>query len=362
ELADFLAEALKGLGLATQVLPSEKGRHANVLATLGPPDTPGLMLAGHTDVVPVEGQAWDSDPFVLLERGGKFYGRGSADMKSFIAQCLLAAQEVRHRKFKVPLHLAFTYDEEVTCSGATALVKHLKAAGQVLPRGAVIGEPTNFQVFTKHKGITGCKVTIRGVDGHSSKPHLGANAIVQAALVIQKLVEVGEERRGHRSRDADFDVPYTTVNVGKVSGGIAFNVIPGRCELYFDYRTMPGEDPEYVFNQIQGYVQEELLPRFRQQHPDVDIRLERFNHGIPMQAPPGSAIEALALELTGNTRTGAAPYYTEGAIYNENGIPTVICGPGDIDQAHRPNEYITREQLDLGVPFLGRLISRVCLS
>jgi acetylornithine deacetylase len=359
-MASFVADTLKGLGLETALHPNPQGTHANVFATLGPRDTGGLMLAGHMDVVPVEGQAWNTDPFTLTEQEGRFYGRGTADMKSFIVQALLAAEAVRHKKLSVPLHLAFTYDEEVGCAGAGHLMGALRAAKQPMPMCAVVGEPTNFQVFTRHKGFAACKVTVTGVEGHSSMPGKGANAIGQAARVIAKLEEIEQERMTRRSFTDVFEVPYTTLNVGLIQGGTALNIIPNRCVVNFEYRTMPGEDPDFVLRQVQGYVKEVLLPEFRKQHPDVNITVERSQSGQPMQTPAGSGIEALALELTQNTRTGAAPYYTEGAIYNESGIPTVVCGPGDIVQAHRPNEYITREQLERGVPFLGRLIQRIC--
>ena len=361
-LIEYLAGILKPMGLDVQTFTSPDGKKANLFATLGPKDKGGLMLAGHTDTVPVEGQAWDTNPFALTEQGGKFFGRGTADMKSFIVQSVLAAEAVKGRKLKVPLHLAFTYDEEVGCHGAALLMKHLAKQKMVLPASAVIGEPTNFQVFNKHKGFSACRVSIRGVEGHSSKPPRGANAIQQAAKIIDKLMEVEAERKTHRSFESEFELPYTTVNVGMISGGTATNIIPNRCDLHFEYRTMPGEDPAYVLNQLQGYVKEVLLPAFLKQQPNVSIEVVEENRGLPMQCPPGAEIEALALELTGQSRTSAAPYYTEGAIYNESGIPTVVCGPGDIDQAHRPNEFITREQLNMGVPFLGRLIERVCLT
>ncbi len=360
-MVDFLAEQLEALGLAVEVFPGEDGAKANLLATLGTPDVGGLMLAGHMDVVPVEGQAWDTDPFTLTEAGGKFYGRGTADMKSFIVQALLAAEAVRHRKLKLPLHLAFTYDEEVGCHGAARLMATLQGRERVMPRCAVIGEPTNFQVFRMHKGFTSVRVGVTGVEGHSSKPYKGANAIYQAALVVQKLMEVEAERKQHRSMEEYFEVPHTTLNVGVMNGGTALNIIPNRAELAFEYRTMPGEDPDYVLNQVRGYVSEVLLPEFRKQQPGVDIDVDIIASGRAMMTPAGESIEALALELTGQERSTAAPYYTEGAIYNEAGIPTVICGPGDIDQAHRPNEYVTREQLESGVSLLGRFIERVCL-
>jgi acetylornithine deacetylase len=359
-MAHFLADTLQGIGMAAETHVNAQGTHANVFATLGFADVGGLMLAGHMDVVPADGQKWDSDPFVLTERDGRFYGRGTADMKSFIVHAILAAEAVRHKKLKVPLHLAFTYDEEVGCGGASQLIRDLRARKRALPAMAVVGEPTAFQVFTRHKGFAACRAIVKGVQGHSSKPAKGANAIQQGALIVAKLREIELERMELRSMEGIFEVPYTTLNVGMIAGGSATNVIPDRCEVTFEYRTMPGEDPDFVFQQIQGYVQEVLLPGFRKQHPEVDISVERDSSGLPMETPKGSVIEALALELTHNAKPGAAPYYTEGAIYNESGIPTIVCGPGDIDQAHRPNEFITREQLERGLPFLSRLIARVC--
>ncbi|MBI3992488.1 MAG: acetylornithine deacetylase [Candidatus Lambdaproteobacteria bacterium] len=360
-LIEFLEGRLKALGLRVELFPNADGNKANLLATLGAPDTPGLMLSGHTDVVPVEGQAWSSDPFTLTPGDGRFYGRGTADMKSFLAQVLLAVQAVRHRRLRLPLHVAATYDEEVGCLGAGDMLRQLAAAGRMLPRCAVIGEPTGFQVFSMHKGMCRVRVGIKGVEGHSSKPNMGANALYPAARIIQQLAELEAERRARRSYEDAFELPYTTVNAAVVHGGTAFNIIPNRCDLEFEFRTMPGEDPDYVLRQVQGFVDEVVLPDLRRQHGDTDIRVEKVMQGAPMLTPPGTEIEALALELTGRSRSGAAPYYTEGALYNAAGIPTVICGPGDIDQAHRANEFITAEQLQAGLPFLGRLIERVCL-
>lgn len=360
-MVDFLAERLRALELEVLVDTGPDGAKANLFATLGPRDVGGLMLAGHMDVVPVEGQDWHSDPFSLTEREGRLYGRGTADMKSFIAQALVAAEAVRHRALKTPLHLAFTYDEEVGCHGARHLMEALAGGGHVTPASAVIGEPTNFGVFRLHKGYHTGRVSVHGVEGHSSKPDKGANAIYAAAQVVHKLMEVAEERTGHRSMEEFFEVPYTTLNVGMMEGGTALNIIPNHAAVHFEYRTMPGEDADYVINQVRGYVKEVLLPQFRKQQPDVDIQVELTGAGQAMVTPAGSPIETLVLELTGNAESSAAPYYTEGAIYNDAGIPTVICGPGDIDQAHRPNEYVTREQLEGGVGFLGRLIERVCL-
>ena len=362
EMVDFLESHLKGLGMEVLVNASPDGKKANLLATLGAKDVGGLMLAGHMDVVPVAGQAWDSHPFALKLDGGRLYGRGTADMKSFIVQAIHAVEAIRHSKLKLPVHLAFTYDEEVGCHGARRLMNELRRTDHVMPKCAVIGEPTNFQVFRLHKGFSSARVTVKGVEGHSSKPEKGANAIYQAALVIQKLMEVEQERKGHRSMEDLFEIPHTTLSAGMIEGGTALNIIPNRCEVKFEYRTMPGEDTAYVLKQVRGYVSEVLLPAFRKQHAEVDIEVEETGRGEPMMTPAGAEIETLVLELTGGERSGAAPFYTEGAIYNEAGIPTVICGPGDIDQAHRPNEFITEEQMQKGLPLIGRLIERVCFT
>jgi acetylornithine deacetylase len=361
-MVDHLEERLKGLGLRVERFASEDGAKSNVLGTLGPVDRGGLMLAGHMDVVPVEGQAWESDPFKLREADGKLYGRGTADMKSFIVQAIAAAEAFRNKKLKLPVHLAFTYDEEVGCGGADRLMRLLKGSGHVMPTSAVIGEPTGFQVFRLHKGFAACKATVVGVEGHSSKPELGVNATYAGAQIIQKLMEVEQERKQHRSMEEHFQFPYTTLNVGLIHGGTAVNIIANRCEITFEYRTMPAEDPMYVFKQIEGFVNEVLRPALKKRDSRADVKLEFLTRGGPMQLPAGAGIERAALELTGHSVSHAAPYYTEGAIYNEAGIPTVICGPGDIDQAHRPNEFITREQMDKGVPFLSALIEKVCLS
>ena len=273
EMVDFLESHLKGLGMEVLVNASPEGTKANLLATLGPLDTGGLMLAGHMDVVPVAGQAWQTDPFQLTLDGGRLYGRGTADMKSYIVQAMAAVEAVRDSKLKLPIHLAFTYDEEVGCHGAKHLMDSLKGMDHVMPKCAVIGEPTNFQVFRMHKGFTSARVTVKGVEGHSSKPAKGANAIYQTALVLQKLMEVEEERKGHRSMEDVFEIPHTTLSAGMIEGGTAVNIIPNRCELKFEYRTMPGEDTAYVLNQIKGYVAEVLLPDFKKQHDEVDIQV-----------------------------------------------------------------------------------------
>lgn len=362
ELVNFLAGLLEEAGLKVELFPSRGGGKANLMATLGPPVAGGLMLAGHTDTVPVTGQSWDSDPFTLTEEGSRLYGRGTADMKSFIAQAVQAALAARGRPLGSPLHLVFTYDEEVGCHGAAHLMAELRGRGGPMPGCAVIGEPSNFEVFRLHKGFRTARVTLKGVAGHSGKPVKGANAIYPAARIVVMLEELEAEYRGRRSMEELFELPYTTLSVGTIRGGASFNIIPENCEVTFEYRTMPGTKSGEIMGRVEEHVREVVLPAFRERHPEAEIRLEVTGRGEPMITPEGSEIEKLMLELTGRSRSGAAPYYTEGAIYNEAGIPTVICGPGDIDQAHRANEFITLEQLHAGPPLLARLIERLCIK
>ncbi|MDH5750801.1 MAG: acetylornithine deacetylase [Deltaproteobacteria bacterium] len=360
EMAGFIAETLRALGFSAELLPGGEDGKANVFATLGPPDQGGLMLAGHMDVVPVDGQDWSTDPFELTQREGRLYGRGTTDMKSFIALCLAAAGELRGARLARPLHLAFTYDEEVGCNGAEELMQALVARGGPLPAWGVIGEPTGFQVHRMHKGYRAVEVLVRGVEGHSSMPDRGANAIACMGRVLEQVARVTEECRGRRSLEEHFEIPYTTLSVGTIQGGSAINIIPNHCALALEYRFLPTEDPDYVFRQLEGHISEVLRPEFKKQHPEADIDIRVTQHKPPMMLEPGSEVERAVLEIAGRNAASAAPYYTEGAIYNQAGIPTVVCGPGDIGQAHRPNESISVEQMEQGLEYVRRLITRFC--
>lgn len=360
-LAGFLEDLLHQLGLRAETLPTDEPGKANVHAVLGPQESGGLMLAGHMDVVPTEGQDWSSDPFQLQQRDGRLYGRGTADMKTFLAHAALAATEFRNRRLRKPIHLAFTCDEEIGCGGARHLMEVFQQRHWPMPACALLGEPTGFEVFRMHKGFRHLRIDVRGVEGHSSKPQRGANAIIAAGRLLTHMAQIAHECTQRRTQEEDFEVPWSTVSVGRIQGGTALNIIPNQCMLDLEYRCMPTEDPEYIQHQIQGYVDEVLRPAFQQEHPQADVHVRTVLVGEPMLTPPGSLLEPLLLELTAQPRTKAAPYYTEGAIYNAAGISTLICGPGDINQAHRPDEYIAQDQFERGVPFLCQLIERFCL-
>jgi len=361
ELVDFSVERLKRLGFRVQVQQGS-GDRANVFATLGPDDQPGLMLAGHSDVVPVEDQQWESDPFVLRRTDQEVVGRGVADMKGFLAQVLLAAESWGCMPLTRPVHLAFTYDEEVGCSGAAQLVEGMAQGQLPRPAYALIGEPTGYQVFRRHKGITLAKVVITGVEGHSSNPHRGVSAIWAAARLISWLEALAEQLRQQALDDPDLEAPYTTLNVGMVQGGQAYNIIPNRAEVMFEYRTPPGQDPQQVLQQVQAYVAQTLRPQLQGQDPRCNAVVVPVSQGLPMVTPAGGPLEVALLALTGQARAGAAPFFTEGALYNQAHIPSIICGPGEIHQAHRPNEALSIQRLEQGLPLLQQLVARLCTT
>src|SRR6185437_5884885 len=314
----------------------------------------GVILSGHTDVVPVSGQEWDSDPFSLTEREGRLYGRGSADMKGFIALVLALVPEMTARDLAVPIHLAFTHDEESGCFGAPHLIAALPE-GVARPRLAIVGEPTSMQVANAQKGCSFFRTRVTGRDGHSSAPGRGVNAIAAAARIIAEIGRVGAEAE-RRSGGAGFDPPYTTLNVGTIGGGAAVNVIARDCSFEWDLRAVPGDDPEAIKAGIDGFIAAELLPRMRAAFPGADIDTETVVAVPPLAPVADSPAEALARRLTGVNTVTTVSFASEAGLYQRAGIPAVICGPGSIDVAHQPNEFITREELAAGQGFLDRLV------
>jgi acetylornithine deacetylase len=313
-----------------------------------------VILSGHTDVVPVAGQKWDSDPFSLTERDDRLYARGSADMKGFIALVLALVPEMVARPLAVPIHLAFTHDEETGCFGAPHLIAGLPD-GAARPRLAIIGEPTSMQVANAQKGCAFFRTFVTGRDGHSSAPHRGVNAIEAAVRIIAEIGRLGAEaeRRGGGPR---FDPPHTTLNVGTIAGGAAVNIIARDCSFDWDLRAVPGDDPLAMKAEIDAFIAAELLPPMRAVFPGADIATETVVSVPPLVPDPGSPAETLARRLTGANTATTVSFASEAGLYQQVGIPAIICGPGSIDVAHQPNEFITREELAAGQGFLDRLL------
>ena len=356
ELIHYIRDYLDEFGVDSTLVPSEDGRKANLFASIGPDREGGVVLSGHTDVVPVDGQAWITDPWDLTAKDdGNLYGRGTCDMKGFVAACLAQVPAFQKAKLKVPMHFAFSYDEEIGCLGARSLAE--KLVGNVpRPQAVIVGEPTMMGVVNAQNAGGGIVATFTGVEAHSSMTHLGVNAIHFAGDFIHWLNELQVELAQRKRTDLDTVPGHTTINVGIISGGTAGNILARECTLNWGYRTLPGDDPWEVQRRAEAYIAELLLPKMKAKHPDANITLKRrsFVPGLLPQENEDAA--KLALQWTGGNRTYAVPYGTEAGIFRGHGIPTVICGPGDIAQAHQPNEFVARSQMDACDTFLGKMI------
>jgi acetylornithine deacetylase len=359
ELIGFIGEHLAGLGIESRLVHDETGRKANLYATLGPGDKPGIALSGHTDVVPVDGQDWSSSPWTVAERDGRLFGRGTADMKSFIAVVLTALPEIIRRKPKSPIHLIFSYDEEVGCLGVRRLLEVL-AKAPVRPLACIIGEPTSMKVMVGHKGKKSVRCRVHGRECHSSLAPQGVNAIDYAAELVGRLRSMARRMAEKGPFDANFDVPFTTVHTGVMQGGTALNIVPKDCQFDFEFRYVPGVDPEALYSEIRGFAEKELLPQMRAVASEAGFDWEQISAFPGLDTPVDSEIVEFVKSLTGANSTGKVAFGTEGGLFQEAGIPTVICGPGDIAQAHKPDEYVDVEQVALCEDFMGRLTDKLC--
>ncbi|MBV8406792.1 MAG: acetylornithine deacetylase [Alphaproteobacteria bacterium] len=354
-LIHFIRDHLAELGLESTLVPNAEGTKANLFASVGPEVEGGVVLSGHTDVVPVDGQAWTTDPWQLAEKDdGNLYGRGTCDMKGFVAACLAHVPAFQKAHLKVPMHLAFSYDEEIGCLGARSLAERL--VGSVpRPQAVIVGEPTMMSVVNAQNAGGGLVATFTGVEAHSSMTHLGVSAIHFAGDFIHWLNELQEELATRRRGDIDTVPGHTTINVGIITGGTAANILARECTLNWGYRTLPDGDAWEVQRRAEKYIAELLLPKMRSKHPDANITLRRRSF-VPGLLPQDNEEAAeLALKWTGGNRTYAVPYGTEAGIFRGHGIPTVICGPGDISQAHQPNEFVARAQMDACDAFLDKM-------
>jgi acetylornithine deacetylase len=353
-LIDFARDYLAAHGIESHLSFDAGGSKANLLAAIGPARPGGIVLSGHTDVVPVAGQPWDSDPFSVTERDGRLYGRGTADMKSFLATALALVPDFQAARLRVPIYLALSYDEEVGCFGVGGLLQDL---ARHLPRPAlaIIGEPTLMQLVNRHKGAYDFSTIVTGRDVHSSATHRGVSAISYAGEIMSWLTRLAAEFRTHGPFDDSFDPPYTTVNIGTVTGGTAVNIIARQCRLEWEFRPIPGVDPESIRHRFDAFVATALLPRMRQVAPEADITTQIICAIAPLVPEADSPAEALVRLLTGANQAGGVAFATEGGLFQAAGVPAVVCGPGSIEQAHQPNEFIALTQIEACVDFLRKL-------
>jgi acetylornithine deacetylase len=356
-LIDFVRDWLDRHRVESQLVFDETGRKANLYATIGPPDRGGIMLSGHTDVVPVDGQDWHSDPFALSAEDGKLFGRGTADMKSFIAVILARLPELVARRLRTPIHLALSYDEEVGCRGVRRLIAAL-ADRPIRPRLCIVGEPTSMQPVIGHKGKRSFHCRVHGFECHSAMTHLGVNAVEAAAELVAELKAMARRKRDLGPFDADYAPPYTTIHTGRISGGTALNIVPKECSFDFEYRLLPGDDANGPIDELRAFAQNRLLPEMRAVRPEASIEFAELSAFPGLATRPDAEITQLALALTGANGAGKVAFGTEAGLFQEAGIPTVVCGPGSIEQAHKPDEFIELEQIMRCEEFVGRLFDQ----
>lgn len=356
-LIECVRDALATQGIQAELMRSPDGDKANLFATLPAQDgrtEGGIVLSGHTDVVPVDGQQWDTDPFTLVEREARLYGRGSCDMKGFIAASLALVPEFLAMPRAKPIHLAFSYDEEVGCAGAPVMINALKLRGAKFD-GCVVGEPTSMQVVVAHKGINLYRCRVHGKAAHSSLTPRGSNAIEYAARLICRIRDIADHFKAHGPYDEFYDVPFTTMTTNQIQGGIAVNTIPEFCEFAYEFRNLPGMPVDGIQSQVEAYVREELLPRMRSEYAEARIDIEAGASAPALEASEEAAITQLVRALTADQDKRKVAYGTEAGLFHNAGIPTVVCGPGSIEQAHKPNEFVELSQLDACERFLRKL-------
>jgi acetylornithine deacetylase len=351
-LMAFVQDYLAHCKVATHMVPSPDGLKACLFATIGPAGVPGIALSGHTDTVPVEGQTWDSNPFILRDAGDRVYGRGTTDMKGFLACVLAAVPAFKARILKTPIHLAFSYDEEVGCTGVRPMIAQF-GHGLTKPSMVIVGEPTNMGVVDAHKGPVRWHIDIKGRATHSSMAHLGVNAIAYAGRILGELARI--ESKLKADVDPRFAPPYATLQVTRMEGGEASNIVPVAAWIGFEVRALPATDIAKIERDVRNFIQTKCLPDMRAIAPEADISLRQTADVAPFTADPGSALTALALKLAGQNETFAVSYATEAGLFQEGGSAAIICGPGDIAQAHTANEWIAKSELANCSAFLSRL-------
>ncbi|GAB7524843.1 acetylornithine deacetylase [Paraburkholderia sp. 2C] len=361
ELIAFIRDYLQALGVQSELFYNPERTKANLFATIGPDDRGGIVLSGHTDVVPVDGQPWTVDPFRLTACNDRLYGRGTADMKGFIASVLSAVPTFLERPLKVPVHLAFSYDEEVGCLGVRPMLADLEKRPH-RPRLCLIGEPTGLKPVLGHKGKLAMRCHVKGAACHSAYAPYGVNAIQYAARLVNRLEEIGEALAQPEHHDSRFDPPFSTVQTGVIKGGRALNIVPAECEFDFEVRALPGFDAQVVSDKLQTYAETELLPKMRAVQRDTDIRLQPLSAYPALATEPDSEAAQLLALLTHTAEFGTVAFGTEGGLFEQAGIPTVVCGPGSMDQGHKPDEFVTLEQLARCDAMMVRLADHLCTS
>lgn len=359
-LIDWVEAYLTPLGAVCQRIPNAEGTKANLWVRIGPDVPGGLVLSGHTDVVPVDGQDWHTEPFALTEQAGQLHGRGTCDMKGFIALCLAFAPTFANLELETPVHFALSYDEEVGCQGAPAMIERIIAHG-ARPDAVWVGEPTLWQVVSGNKGILVTEVTVTGHEAHSSLPHHGVSANTEALDLMMVLRDIARDLAASAPNESPFDPPYPTLTIGQINGGTATNILAGKCSFGFDLRCPPGFDPDQILAPFHDAAQA-MDRRISDLFPGCGVAVNQLSNVPPLAPDPDNAAEVLVRALTGDNALRAVAYATEAGQFNAAGIPAVVCGPGSIEQAHKPNEYVAVSELETGVEIFSKLVQRLSLG
>lgn len=354
DMIAYLASRLEDCGADVHLFTDPSGKKANLFATLGPQKDGGIVLSGHSDVVPVTDQNWTSDPFKMVERDGRLYGRGSCDMKGFIAATIAMSPTLAKAAQDRPLHFAFTYDEEVGCIGATHLAQSLQEIG-IRPSVAIIGEPTDMRIIEGHKGCFEYTTRFQGLEGHGSAPELGVNAVEYAARYVSYLLDLKEQLRDMAPPESAFEPPWTTVNVGAVQGGSVHNVIAPKAQVNWEMRPVQKSDADFVKSRLHAYCHEVLLPKMLAVHPDASIETQVVGEVEGLVPTLENEAKQIVSELTGDQHAHLVPFGTEAGIFQGIGMDVVICGPGSIEQAHKADEFVTVTQLERCTEMLSKL-------
>ncbi len=358
ELIHDVRDYLKSLGVESHLTFDDDGRKANLYATLGPSDRGGIALSGHTDVVPVDGQDWTHDPFTVSARDKRLYGRGTCDMKSFIAIALAYAPRFLERGLKTPIHYCLSYDEEVGCLGVPRMLDFL-AAQPVRPVGCIVGEPTDMKVITGHKGKLSCRCDVRGSEAHSSLAPKAVNAVQAAARAVVRLDDMAARKAAEGPFDDNYDIPHSTVHVGTIQGGTAANIVPAECSFEVEFRCLPEDDAAALLDEVRDYTRLELEPAMQAIVPGTGFTWSTTSDHPGLDIANDADLVTLVKSLAGANATSKVAFGTEAGLFSARGIPAVVCGPGSIEQAHKPDEFVSLEQVALCVRFMDRLLDRV---
>ena len=358
-LIDYVAAYLRGLGVEPLIVPTEDGQKANLFATVGNAQGRGVCLSGHSDTVPVDHQPWTKNPFSLVEEDGRLYGRGTTDMKGFIAATLACVPLFIRQGGTIPFHIAISHDEELGCRGVPRLLAALQSAN-IIPAACVIGEPTSMQMATAHKGKRAWRCTVHGRSGHSALTHQGVNAAEYGAAIVAFLTSLGREIRQSGKKDARFDPPYTSVHTGIIRSGTALNIIPDECVIEFEMRNIPGDDCGPLFDRLTAFVERELTPPMKAVDQKARVEFEVLSSYPALdEIQAGAWLRETAAACLGQTRPLTMSYGTEGGLFQAMGVPSIVCGPGSMQQGHKADEFVTREQLAACVQFIEQLAGQV---